>query len=62
MKTNHSHYLRLAFENAKINLGKTKMNPSVGCVVVRNNTVISSGRTSVTGRPHAEDNLSLIHI
>ena len=31
-------------------------NPSVGCVVVKNNTVISSGKTSLNGRPHAETN------
>ncbi len=56
MKTNHSHYLKLALNLAKINLGKTYLNPSVGCVVVKNNTVISSGCTSKNGRPHAEFN------
>ena len=56
MKINHNYYLKLAFEKAKINLGKTKMNPSVGCVVVKNNSVISSGYTSINGRPHAEFN------
>ena len=49
-------FLDLAFEKAKINLGKTQLNPSVGCVVVKDNTVISSGCTSVGGRPHAEYN------
>ena len=56
MKKNHDKYLKLAFENAKVNLGKTKMNPSVGCIVVKKDTVISSGRTSISGRPHAEFN------
>ena len=56
MKTNHNNYLNLAFNLAKINLGKTKTNPSVGCVVVKENTVISSGYTSNNGRPHAEYN------
>ena len=56
MKTNHSNFLKLAFNIAKINLGKTSLNPSVGCVVVRNNSVISSGHTSLKGRPHAEFN------
>ena len=37
-------------------MGKTKSNPSVGCIVVKNNSVISSGITSVSGRPHAEFN------
>ena len=56
MKTNHSNYLRLAFNIAKVNIGKTKNNPSVGCVVVKNESVISSGITSINGRPHAENN------
>ncbi len=56
MKTNHNNFLKLAFNLARVNLGKTGLNPSVGCVVVRNNAVISSGYTSVNGRPHAEFN------
>ncbi len=56
MKTNHNNFLRLAFNIAKVNLGKTSLNPSVGCVVVKNNSVISSGCTSINGRPHAEFN------
>jgi diaminohydroxyphosphoribosylaminopyrimidine deaminase/5-amino-6-(5-phosphoribosylamino)uracil reductase len=56
MKTNHNNFLKLAFNIAKVNLGKTRLNPSVGCVVVKNNSVISSGYTSLNGRPHAEFN------
>ncbi|MDA9624861.1 bifunctional diaminohydroxyphosphoribosylaminopyrimidine deaminase/5-amino-6-(5-phosphoribosylamino)uracil reductase RibD [Candidatus Pelagibacter bacterium] len=56
MKKNHNHYLNLAFNLAKINLGKTKLNPSVGCVIEKNGSVISSGYTSISGRPHAEFN------
>ena len=56
MKTNHSNFLKLAFNIAKINLGKTRTNPSVGCVIVKDNSVISSGYTSLNGRPHAEFN------
>ena len=56
MKTKHNHYLNLAFNIAENHLGKTKMNPSVGCVVVKNDSVISSGLTSINGRPHAEFN------
>lgn len=52
----NNHYINLAFELAKINLGSTKENPSVGCVVVKDNSVISSGFTSLNGRPHAEYN------
>ena len=46
----------MAFELAKINLGSTKENPSVGCVVEKNGSIISSGYTSINGRPHAEYN------
>ena len=48
--------LNLAFELAKINLGSTNENPSVGCVVEKNGSIISSGYTSINGRPHAEFN------
>ncbi len=48
--------IELAFEKAKINLGSTSTNPSVGCVVEKNGSIISSGSTSVYGRPHAEFN------
>ena len=56
MTTNHKFFLNLAFQIAEINLGKTGKNPSVGSIVVKNNTVISSGVTSINGRPHAEFN------
>ena len=56
MKTNHNNFLNLSFNLARINLGKTKANPSVGCVVVKKDSVISSGYTSIKGRPHAEFN------
>ena len=48
--------MKLAFEQANKNIGSTKENPSVGCVVVKNDSVISSGATSLNGRPHAETN------
>ena len=56
MKTNHSFYSNLAFRLAEKNLGKTNRNPSVGCVIVKNDSVISSAVTSLNGRPHAEFN------
>ena len=46
MKKNHNFFLDLAFQLAEKNLGKTGLNPSVGSIVVKNNTVISSGVTS----------------
>ena len=56
MKRNHNFFSNLAFNIAEINLGKTQNNPSVGCVIVKKNSVISSGVTSINGRPHAEYN------
>ena len=56
MTKNHNFFLDLAFNLAEKNLGQTGLNPSVGSVVVKNNTVISSGVTSFNGRPHAEFN------
>ena len=56
MTINHNLYLDLAFHLAEKNLGQTKLNPSVGTVVVKNGAVISSGTTSLNGRPHSEYN------
>ena len=53
---NHSFFSNLALNLAENNLGKTNSNPSVGCIVVKNSSVISSGVTSLRGRPHAEFN------
>ena len=46
MKINHNFFSNLAFNLAEKNLGRTGNNPSVGCVVVKNNSVVSSGSTS----------------
>ena len=56
LNSKNLYFLTLAFEQAKVNLGSTGTNPSVGCIVEKNGTVISSGRTSLQGRPHAESN------
>ena len=56
MTINHKFFLNLAFQIAERNLGKTGQNPTVGSIVVKNDTVISSGVTSINGRPHAEFN------
>ena len=56
MTINHNHYLDLAFQLAERNLGKTKLNPSVGSIIVKNNVIISCGVTSLNGRPHSEFN------
>jgi len=56
MTKNHNHYLDLAFHLAEKNLGRTKLNPTVGTIIVKNGAVISSGVTSLQGRPHSEFN------
>ena len=56
MTKNHNYYLDLAYQLAEKNLGKTGLNPSVGAIVVKDKSVISSGTTSYSGRPHAEFN------
>ena len=54
--TKHSFFLKLALIQAKKKLGNTKINPSVGCIIVKNNHVIGAGSTGTNGRPHAETN------
>ena len=51
------YFMNLALMQAKKNLGKTKKNPSVGCVLVKNDNIIKAGATSLNGRPHAEFNV-----
>ena len=49
-------YMDLALDLARSREGLTGINPSVGCVIVKNNKIISVGQTSFNGRPHAETN------
>ena len=53
---NDKYYLKLALNLAKQNEGLTSENPSVGCVIVKNNKILSLSKTSINGRPHAEVN------
>ena len=47
-------YMSLALTLASARHGLTGENPSVGCVIVKNNEIISIGQTGYNGRPHAE--------
>jgi len=47
-------FMNLALNLARDRLGLTGKNPSVGCVIVKNDKVISLGQTGINGRPHAE--------
>ena len=49
-------YMEIALKLANSRQGLTGSNPSVGCVIVKNDKIISIGQTSYNGRPHAEFN------
>jgi len=49
-------YMRIAINLAKTRKGLTGNNPSVGCIIVKNDKIISLGVTGLNGRPHAETN------
>ena len=49
-------YMSLALDLARARHGLTGQNPSVGCVIVKNNSIISVGQTGYLGSPHAEYN------
>ena len=52
---NHLKFINHAHDIASKNLGRTFPNPTVGCIVSKNNKIISKAVTSSTGRPHAEE-------
>ena len=47
-------YMKLAINLARNQEGFTGNNPPVGCIIVKNNQIVSYGVTSYNGRPHAE--------
>ena len=49
-------YMELALSLAKARHGHTGVNPSVGCVIVKDDEIISIGQTNYKGTPHAEYN------
>ena len=49
------NYMKLAINLARSRKGLTGDNPSVGCLIVKNDKIISIGQTGYNGRPHAED-------
>ncbi|MFP3016081.1 MAG: bifunctional diaminohydroxyphosphoribosylaminopyrimidine deaminase/5-amino-6-(5-phosphoribosylamino)uracil reductase RibD [Wolbachia sp.] len=48
------HFMSIALRLAEKNLGNVAPNPAVGCVIVKDGTIISEGYTGIGGRPHAE--------
>ncbi len=51
----HKKFMLKAQSLAYKNFGNTFPNPSVGCVIVKNNKIISQAVTAMAGRPHAEE-------
>ena len=49
-------FMEIALDLAKAREGLTGSNPSVGCVIVKNNEIVSIGQTGFNGTPHAEFN------
>ena len=48
--------MNLALVQARKVLGNTKKNPAVGCVILKDNCLLSAASTSLNGYPHAEHN------
>jgi len=49
-------YMELALNLARAREGLTGANPSVGCVIIKDDEILSIGQTGLDGRPHAESN------
>ena len=47
-------FIKLALELAKRGIGQTGSNPSVGCIIVKENRIVGRGFTGRNGKPHAE--------
>jgi diaminohydroxyphosphoribosylaminopyrimidine deaminase / 5-amino-6-(5-phosphoribosylamino)uracil reductase len=52
--TNDEQYMHHALAIGRRGLGQTAPNPSVGCIIVRDNIILGRGVTAKGGRPHAE--------
>lgn len=48
-------FMRRAIEVALAQLGRTRPNPTVGCVLVKDGRVLAEAATGDGGRPHAEE-------
>lgn len=48
------NYINYALNLTKKTAGSTSPNPTVACVIVKNDEIISTGVTAKNGRPHAE--------
>jgi len=53
-RTTHEHYMRMAISLAERGTGSVSPNPRVGCVLVKDRTVVGWGYHRRCGGPHAE--------
>ena len=51
MKLEHLKFINQAHHIDKKNFGKTFPNPVVGCIIAKNNKIISQAVTNKSGRP-----------
>ena len=51
---NDFRFLKTAISLGYRSIGQTWPNPSVGCVIVKNQHIVGTGNTALKGRPHAE--------
>ena len=49
-----SAFMQQALDLAREGIGRCAPNPTVGCVIVKNEKIIGQARTANSGRPHAE--------
>jgi len=49
-----NYFMSIAMNLARERNGLTGLNPSVGCLIVKHNDILSFGQTGIGGRPHAE--------
>jgi diaminohydroxyphosphoribosylaminopyrimidine deaminase / 5-amino-6-(5-phosphoribosylamino)uracil reductase len=54
MQADDLHFMAQALAVGRRGMGHTGENPSVGCVIVKDGTVVGLGHTQPGGRPHAE--------
>ncbi len=55
MSVNHIKWMNFAILQGLRSKGASGKNPPVGCVIVKNDILLSYGRTGTSGRPHAEE-------
>ena len=60
IKGSDLRFIKLALQLAYRGIGQTGSNPSVGCVIVKEDKVVGRGATGRNGRPHAET-IAILH-